>query len=639
MKRYNKGDIIIGEFQVLDIFGGEGKSGMGVVYLVKSREQDLPIVLKTYQRSDNDSLKRFLSEAEIWINIGIHPNIVKAQFAREINDQLFIGAEYIKPDNYGRNSISDYLRQGGVSNFLAIKWAAQYCYAMDFALSKGLRVHRDIKPDNLMVDNGNLKVTDFGLAKAFYDFKIQNNSFQSTLNPNLTGQGSFLGTILYASPEQIIDSSKVDFRSDIYSFGIVLYQIIALGQFPYSLKGKTTIEHFAIMHLQEPLIKIKHPLFDIALKCLERKPKDRYNSYKELLKDLEKIAKKLNIAMPLNNVQKDDRLKELYIQSLSYLSMGNKQKSLDLINQYIEKDKFDSSTWSLKGRILYELGQINEGIQSTLRSLELDPYNSHTLNNLGVFYRNNGDKDKALKYLTESVEVDNFNSGAFMNLAIAFEDIGNYSLACDCIKRALELSPDKETLQFNASNIAALASKNSLFNKAIEVLEILIKHTPNNTNNLFNLALNYNAINQKEKAILYFQRVEQIIPDDAQVLISLARLNGELGRYDEALNYCEKMLDRKIELLKAISFKAQLMQAKGLSIEAINFIKAVLSNNQINDNLWNVLSDLYGNISDYKNALNCVLKAKSILTSQTEINHENLDYLNSKIEHYQRLMK
>ena len=144
MKLYNKGDIIIGEFQVLDIFGGEGKSGMGVVYLVKSREQDLPIVLKTYQRSDNDSLKRFLSEAETWINIGIHPNIVKAQFAREINDQLFIGAEYIKPDNYGRNSISDYLRQGGVSNFLAIKWAAQYCYAMDFALSCGISESRTI---------------------------------------------------------------------------------------------------------------------------------------------------------------------------------------------------------------------------------------------------------------------------------------------------------------------------------------------------------------------------------------------------------------------------------------------------------------------------------------------------------------
>ena len=96
--KYKIGDIIIGEFEVLDIFGGEGKSGMGVVYLVKSRDYSLPIVIKTFQKNNVDSIKRFYSEAEIWISIGIHQNIVKALFVREINNQLFVGAEYIKPD-------------------------------------------------------------------------------------------------------------------------------------------------------------------------------------------------------------------------------------------------------------------------------------------------------------------------------------------------------------------------------------------------------------------------------------------------------------------------------------------------------------------------------------------------------------
>jgi len=326
------GDIIVGEFRILNVFGGEGKSGMGVVYLVEDREHPFPIVLKTFQKNDENSTQRFRAEAKTWISIGIHPNVVQAFFVREINEQLFIGAEYIAPDEYERNTVTDYLEQGGASDYNAIKWTAQFCYAMDFAISKGLKAHRDIKPDNLMIDQfGNLKVTDFGLAKAFYDFKLQANNLLKISNPNLTSEGSFLGTLLFASPEQILDSSSIDFRSDIYSFGIVLYQLISSNGFPYSLKGKTTQEEIAIMHLREPLLRIKHPLFPIAEKCLAKRPEERYQSYKELLNELEKIADRLKIELPLNEIREDNRLEELYLQSLSFLELNETQKAYDLI--------------------------------------------------------------------------------------------------------------------------------------------------------------------------------------------------------------------------------------------------------------------------------------------------------------------
>ena len=550
------GDTIVGEFLIQDIFGGEGKSGMGVVYLVTSRKFDRPFVLKTFQKNNSYSIERFRSEAEVWVATGIHPNIVQALFVDEINEKLFIGAEYIEPDEYGRNTITDFLKQGGTSNQNILKWTAQFCYGMNQALSKGMKVHRDVKPDNLMVDaNGNLKITDFGLSKFNNEFKALNASLAKDktgfLNKlkglfdkskveieesGLTNEGSFLGTILYASPEQIMNPSNIDFRSDIYSFGIVLYQLISLGSFPYSLVGKTTIETLALMHLQEPIVKINHPLASIAYKCLSRNANQRYQSFNELLRDLKLVAENLKIKLPANKIEMNAGLRELYIQSYTYRSLGNLTKAKELIIEYINQDKNDSSAWTLKGRIEIEQGDIDEAIKSTLISYNLEPYNSHTCNNLGIFYQRKNELPNAERFFYEAIEIDPYNTGAITNSAILYEKKGNFLLAADLIIRALKLAPDKKTLHFNAGNIAANVLKQKLYDKAINILELLIKVDKGNTNNWFNLGLNYQLTHRLDEAIKCFKFVEQQTPDDEQTLIYLAKLNGEIGEFDEAIS-------------------------------------------------------------------------------------------------------
>lgn len=650
------GDTIVGEFKIHNIFGGEGKSGMGVVYLVTNRNYPNPFVLKTFQKAELTSLNRFRAEAETWVSIGIHPNIVKALLVDEVNEQLFIAAEYIAPDEYKRNTITDFLKQGGISTQNIIKWIAQFCYGMDYAISKGLKSHRDIKPDNLMVDEeGNLKITDFGLSKFDRDFqqlnqiKLPNENLfnrikqafkkQEAEEPKvgMTNAGSFLGTILYASPEQILDSTKVDLRSDIYSFGVVLYQM--LGAYPYSLRGKTTIEHYALMHLTEPLIEIKHPLSNIAYKCLSRNPNDRYQSFRELLADLQRIASSLKIKIPQAKIQSDNALRELYIQSLSFISLGDITKARQLINKYLEQDTEDSSAWSLKGRIEYQLGNVDEGIKATLLSYQIDPYNSKTCNNLGIFYKGKNDLLNAIRYLTEAIDIDPNNTGALTNLAIAFEEKGNFPLAADLIIRAIHLAPDKKTLHFNASNIAAEVSRQRHYEKAIAILELLTKIDKGNTNNWFNLASNYWLTNQKQKAITCFKVVEQHFPDDEQTLVSLVKLNGEIGNYSEAISYCEKLLDRKLSILNAICWRAQYMQANGKGYEAIEFMKSVISNNQMNDHLWVTLANLYSYEGENKKAVAMIVRARQILMENGEAdNKEKMDFLTEKQSHFQQLV-
>jgi serine/threonine protein kinase len=132
MQQYKPGDAIGGEFTVLEVFGGEKRSGMGVVYLVQNREIPIPIVLKSFQSAISEDAKRqFISEAYAWIKAGAHPNIVQAYFVREITGQLFVAAEYVEPDEEGRNNLTHFLSAGQLLPERILLWAAQFCHGME----------------------------------------------------------------------------------------------------------------------------------------------------------------------------------------------------------------------------------------------------------------------------------------------------------------------------------------------------------------------------------------------------------------------------------------------------------------------------------------------------------------------------
>lgn len=331
-------------------------------------------------------------------------------------------------------------------------------------------------------------------------------------------------------------------------------------------------------------------------------------------------------------------MRELYIQSFTQRSLGNLNKAKELITKYISQDKTDSSAWSLKGRIESEQGDINEAIKSTLVSYDLEPYNSQTCNNLGIFYKKKNDLQNAQRFLYEAIEIDPFNTGALTNSAILYEEKENFPLAADLIVRAIKLAPDKKNLFFNASNIAANVSRQKHFDKAINILELLTIVDKENINNWFNLGLNYQLTQKPNEAIKCFKFVEQKLPDDEQTLISLAKLNGEIGNYDNAILYCEKLLDKHLSTLNAICWRAQYLQAKGNGKEAIDFMKSVISNNQKNDHLWITLASLHSNEGENNKATSIIVKAKQILIENGERDNKNkMDFLNEKMKYYQRL--
>ena len=128
------------------------------------------------------------------------------------------------------------------------------------------------------------------------------------------------------------------------------------------------------------------------------------------------------------------------------------------------------------------------------------------------------------------------------------------------------------------------------------------------------------------------------MPDDEQTLISLVKLNGEIGNYDEAIKYCEKLLDKHLSTLNAICWRAQYLQAKGNGQEAIEFMKSVISNNQMNDHLWITLASMYSYEGDNKKAVAMIIRARQILMEKGETNNtDKMDFLSEKQRQYQQL--
>lgn len=444
-----------GEYKILQQFGG----AMGQVFLVEKHDIPFSFVLKSYQATRPEYENLFLTEAKNWVSFGVPQNIVKALFVAQIDNKLYVAAEYIQGYKGEANRIANSIGRD-LPLHLLIKWTVQFTYGMNHCIGHGLKAHSDIKPDNILIDDDlNLKITDFGLSKSF-------------LNEELAAGG----TPRYFSPEQIISPSEIDFRSDIYSFGLVLYQLISRGKFPYS-------------NLLEEVTPINHPLFPICKKCLEKDYYKRYQQFKELFDDCIKVAKTYDIEFPRQHMTRDDQLEELYLLSRSLSAIGETEQAFEAINKYIEYQPDDSAAWTQKGRLEIDMGRLEDALESTKKSVFLFQYSSAALNNLGAIYLELNNPADAKVCLLRAVEISPDNNGALMNLANALAETNDINESAQCILRCFELTYGKRELIINARNLIPKYLNHRLFKYVINIYDYIKQQETLTTNEVFNLAM------------------------------------------------------------------------------------------------------------------------------------------------------
>lgn len=262
-----------------------GSGGMGEVYLAQDTQLDRPVALKVMSAElakDPNQRKRFHTEAKAASGLS-HPHIGVIHETGETEDRRpFLAMEYVEGQ-----TLDEVLRQRRLKIREVIQLGIEAAEALEAAHARGL-VHRDIKPANLMLNpQGQVKVLDFGLAKWFAADALSATNTSAAH----TKTGLLIGTPQYMSPEQAL-GRELDPRTDIFSLGVVLYELMA-GQRPFL--GKTVAETINNIVNQPPAsLGLENPVFSpvidhIIFKCLEKEPEKRYGSARELTADLRKL--------------------------------------------------------------------------------------------------------------------------------------------------------------------------------------------------------------------------------------------------------------------------------------------------------------------------------------------------------------
>ncbi len=278
VKQVERGTTIAGRYEIVEELG---RGGMGNVYRVVDKKINEEIALKLLHpvvATEKGTIERFKNELKLARKI-THKNVCRMYDLHEEEGTPYITMEFVRGEDL--KSMIRMTDQLSVGRALSI--VKQICEGLAEAHRLGV-IHRDLKPRNVMVDKeGNAHIMDFGIAR-------------SLKAKGITGEGIIIGTPEYMSPEQV-KGEEIDERSDIYSLGIILFEMLT-GKIPFDGDTSLTI---ALKHRTEKPpdprsfnAQIPKELNSVILKCLEKKKENRYGNIKELFSDLENIEKEIS---------------------------------------------------------------------------------------------------------------------------------------------------------------------------------------------------------------------------------------------------------------------------------------------------------------------------------------------------------
>jgi serine/threonine protein kinase/Flp pilus assembly protein TadD len=532
------------------IYGVLGKGGFGIVLCVYNHETYDVCALKTFRDellADQRSRDTFRTEAANWVNLGKHPFIVSARGVREIANRLFVVMEFIPRDELGRATLADYLIPGSHEIGLekTLLWGIQFCHAMEHAQKHGVQCHRDIKPQNILIARGEtLKLSDFGLAM------VAQSSQPATVAPishhpsepalsiiNLEGR-QLCGTPGYIAPE-VFRGEGADIRSDIYSFGLVLWQMAMMSPkppFADYLQGdiaaflKTVYE--TQMASQAP--PTGKPIDSVIEKCLRTDPEARFQTFTDVREDLERLLRDLTGKTVELPTPEETTAADWFERGVSLASVGQHKEGLAAFNQAVtlapEKVEFQVS----RGACLIGMAQYQEAIEALDRILGTHPDQAQALYNKGNALELLNNPADALACHSRAVEVYPTYQQACYGRGRCLSLLGKPAEALKCFDRSLEIY-SRDAQAWSAKGSAYRQLKR--FEDALACYEQALAVDPLSRTAWLNKGLLLSSTNKPEEAIRAFERCIEIDPGYSMAWTEKARALYALQR-DQAVRVC-----------------------------------------------------------------------------------------------------
>lgn len=457
---------------------------------------------RSAMRAEYESLLgRFRLEAQHWVELGKHENIIHAISVIE-----FGGMPYLLMEYADSGDLSSWIKARHLSLPMAVNFAIQFCRGMEYAYRAARLIHRDIKPQNVLVKEGCIiKISDLGLAKAFYmaePHELAPNAGARSSRPMISGG---VGTLAYMPPEQMWSFMEADARSDIFSFGAMLYEMVTYERlFP----SQDSQHHMDLCqhdrtpaHQRNP--RVPPSLSEIITRCTAFRPDDRYESFDAVAADLQRISDELPWQMPMPRSQ--DRIPDEFFrpgvrllqETYSLISLGKYAEAAGRADQALALEPDNADHWINKGKALAELNKYQEALHCFSRATALRRNDARAWANCAFAANCLGRASEGLEFARGAVSADREFADAWFAQGTCEMDLGMHSAAVESLKRAAQLEPHNWKA---LTNLGVCLGELEHHEEAVETLKRVIGINPMEPKVYYHLAFSYAAMGRYQEA-------------------------------------------------------------------------------------------------------------------------------------------
>jgi tetratricopeptide (TPR) repeat protein len=574
---WSTGYLIKNRYEILQM----SKSDRCIVYIARDQEAKKTVSITTIQDNllkDNDTVEYFREGAQVWINLGHHTNIVFADFVETIEGKPLLFSEYVNDGD-----LRQYMK--GLTVEKTLDFAIQFCTGMEYAYEKLNIIHGDVKPSCVMVQKNPVfrygycfKIRDFGITQAF---KQDPRHIPGGISTDV-------GTFYFIPPEQFPERIQENFsfhgtittKSDIYSFGVLLYVMVA-GKPPFY--GLDEIFCGCPESPGNLNIRIPESLDYLIGKCMRRKSDDRYDHFGELKNELMRIFREQTGENYAIIGKKEAWARNERDNSREIC--GNPNRSENQVSPerepFDDPDNFDEIVAAFecsvmlepdngdvlvnKGDFLAELGRYEEAVSEYSRALERSPGDARTWLNQCMLLARLGRLEEALSSCTRALERLPDDSKAWNNKGVLLAGLGRYEEAVLAYARALELSPDNPKVWNNKGDALAEMGR---FEEAVSAFQHVGALNPEDTDEWYAGGNSPAVLGRFESTNLSFREDKQK-PQEAEKWYCEGESLARRGKFEEAVSAYDHATTLKPDYADAWLNKGTAYGILGNDLEAV----------------------------------------------------------------------